>query len=39
MYELCTEKHRNLKTKLAERVAGMDESSAGWEKLNTDFKL
>ncbi|KHN96118.1 Tetratricopeptide-like helical [Metarhizium album ARSEF 1941] len=39
MYELCTEKHRNLKTKLAERVAGMDESPAGWEKLNTDFKL
>ncbi|KAG8417399.1 hypothetical protein J3458_004908 [Metarhizium acridum] len=39
MYELCTEKHRNLKMKLAERVAGMDESPAGWEKLNTDFKL
>ncbi|TWU71770.1 hypothetical protein ED733_002639 [Metarhizium rileyi] len=39
MYELCTDKHRNLKMKLAERVAGMDESPAGWEKLNTDFKL
>lgn len=39
MYELCTEKNRNLKMKLAEHVAGMDESSAGWEKLNADFKL
>jgi hypothetical protein len=39
MYELCTEKNRSLKMSLAERVAGMDESPAGWEKLNTDFKL
>ncbi|KAK2608599.1 hypothetical protein QQS21_002825 [Conoideocrella luteorostrata] len=39
IYELCTEKHRNLKMKLADRVAGMDESPAGWEKMNADFKL
>ncbi|RDA94069.1 hypothetical protein CP533_5295 [Ophiocordyceps camponoti-saundersi (nom. inval.)] len=39
MYELCTDKHRRLKTSLAERVAGMDESPAGWERNNVDFKL
>ncbi|KAM5354497.1 hypothetical protein ACJ41O_001144 [Fusarium nematophilum] len=39
MYELCTEKHRNLKLKLTERVAEMEASPAGWEKMNSDFKL
>lgn len=39
MYELCTEKHRNMKMRLAEKVAGMDESPSGWEKMNADFKL
>ncbi|UPL03361.1 hypothetical protein LCI18_014295 [Fusarium solani-melongenae] len=39
MYELCTEKHRNLKLKLTERIAAMEVSSAGWEKTNSDFKL
>ncbi|RTE81068.1 hypothetical protein BHE90_004427 [Fusarium euwallaceae] len=39
MYELCTEKHRNLKLKLTERAAAMELSSAGWEKTNSDFKL
>ncbi|KAI8717264.1 hypothetical protein NCS52_00801600 [Fusarium sp. LHS14.1] len=39
VYELCTEKHRNMKLKLTERVAAMDVSSAGWEKTNSDFKL
>lgn len=39
MYELCTDKHRNLKTRLVERVARLDESAAGWEKMNADFKL
>lgn len=39
MYELCTERNRNLKLKLTERVAAMDESPAGWEKANVDFKL
>ncbi|KJZ70908.1 hypothetical protein HIM_09701 [Hirsutella minnesotensis 3608] len=39
MYELCTDKHRALKTKLAQKVAALDESPAGWEKMNADFKL
>ncbi|EEU36545.1 uncharacterized protein NECHADRAFT_69870 [Fusarium vanettenii 77-13-4] len=39
VYELCTEKHRNMKLKLTERVAAMEVSSAGWEKTNSDFKL
>ncbi|KAG6007712.1 hypothetical protein E4U21_005673 [Claviceps maximensis] len=39
MYELCTDRHRQLKLKLAERVAEMDESPAGWERINADFKL
>ncbi|PHH83098.1 hypothetical protein CDD83_3063 [Cordyceps sp. RAO-2017] len=39
MYELCTDRHRALKMKLADRVAGMDESPAGWERSNADFKL
>lgn len=39
IYELCTEKNRNLKMKLSERVAAMDESAAGWEKTTADFKL
>ncbi|UNI23839.1 hypothetical protein JDV02_009633 [Purpureocillium takamizusanense] len=39
MYELCTERNRNLKLKLAERVAAMDESPSGWERMNADFKL
>jgi tetratricopeptide (TPR) repeat protein len=39
MYELCTDRSRGLKLKLAERVAGLDETDAGWEKANVDFKL
>lgn len=39
IYELCTEKNRPLKLKLTERVAAMDESPAGWEKTNADFKI
>lgn len=39
MYELCTDKNRNLKTRLAERVAEMDKSPRGWEKTTADFKL
>lgn len=39
MYELCTEKNRNLKIKLTEKVAAMDETVLGWEKTNADFKL
>lgn len=39
MYELCTERAKNLKIRLTERVAAMDESPRGWEKTNADFKL
>lgn len=39
MYELCTEKNRNLKMRLSEKVAAMEESSKGWEKTTADFKL
>ncbi|KAG6026707.1 hypothetical protein E4U41_001195 [Claviceps citrina] len=39
IYELCTDRHRQLKMTLAERVAAMEESPAGWEKTNADFKL
>ncbi|KAF4343913.1 hypothetical protein FBEOM_2148 [Fusarium beomiforme] len=39
MYELCTERHKNLKVRLSERVAGLEGSTAGWEKTNSDFKL
>lgn len=39
MYELCTDKSRTLKAKLAEKVAAMDITTKGWEKSNADFKL
>lgn len=39
MYELCSDKNRVLKMSLAEKVANLDESPAGWEKTNADFKL
>ena len=39
MYELCTERNRNLKMRLVDRVAGMAETSSGWEKTNSSFKL
>ncbi|WZH48222.1 hypothetical protein QYS62_009391 [Fusarium acuminatum] len=39
MYELCTERHKNMKIRLTERVASLEASSAGWEKTNNDFKL
>ena len=39
MYELCTERSQALKVELAERVAKMDETPMGWEKVNADFKL
>lgn len=39
MYELCSDRHRDLKLKLAEKVAGLAEGPAGWEKTNADFKL
>ncbi|KAM0343389.1 hypothetical protein ACHAPU_008569 [Fusarium lateritium] len=39
MYELCTDKSKNMKIRLTERVADMEASTAGWEKTNSDFKL
>ncbi|KAI1136918.1 hypothetical protein F5Y05DRAFT_389465 [Hypoxylon sp. FL0543] len=39
MYELCTDRHKSLKVKLAERVASKPPSQQGWEKTNADFKL
>ncbi|KAI0160946.1 hypothetical protein GGR52DRAFT_562297 [Hypoxylon sp. FL1284] len=39
MYELCTDRHKNLKMRLAERVASQQPTVQGWEKTNADFKL
>ncbi|KAL2267206.1 hypothetical protein VTJ83DRAFT_4483 [Remersonia thermophila] len=39
MYELCTDRPRGLKTRLAEKVALHGDRTAGWEKTNADFKL
>lgn len=39
IYELCTDKSKVLKMGLAERVAALPEGGAGWEKVNSDFKL
>ncbi|KAK7751720.1 hypothetical protein SLS62_006381 [Diatrype stigma] len=39
MYELATDRAKNLKMHLAERVAALEPSAQGWEKTNADFKL
>ncbi|MCJ1473748.1 hypothetical protein MMC13_002399 [Lambiella insularis] len=39
VYELCSEKARGLKMGLAERVAGWEGRSVGWERGMGDFKL
>ncbi|KAI6713076.1 hypothetical protein JHW43_004447 [Diplocarpon mali] len=43
IYELCTDRSRALKIRLAEKVARMQEEeegkNTGWEKVNGDFKL
>lgn len=39
MYELCTDRAKQLKVRLAERVADKGTTSQGWEKTNADFKL
>ncbi|KAI2609392.1 uncharacterized protein GGS25DRAFT_484479 [Hypoxylon fragiforme] len=39
MYELCTDRHKNLKAQLAERVSSKPPTAQGWEKTNADFKL
>ncbi|KAL2881974.1 Obg-like ATPase [Colletotrichum sp. CLE4] len=38
-YELCTERNRNLKVRLVDKVADLEETPKGWEKNNADFKL
>ncbi|KXH33958.1 hypothetical protein CSIM01_02293 [Colletotrichum simmondsii] len=38
-YELCTERNRNLKVRLVDKVADLEETPRGWEKNNADFKL
>ena len=40
IYELCTERNKRiLKLELVDRVAAMDVSEKGWERVNADFKL
>ncbi|KAH8650180.1 hypothetical protein BX600DRAFT_108048 [Xylariales sp. PMI_506] len=39
MFELCTDRAKQLKASLAEQVASMNSTSQGWEKNNADFKL
>ncbi|KAI1149737.1 hypothetical protein F4825DRAFT_463864 [Nemania diffusa] len=40
MYELCSDRAKTLKMRLAERVADIEPGSGGgWEKTNADFKL
>ncbi|KAJ2967152.1 hypothetical protein NUW58_g10509 [Xylaria curta] len=40
MYELCSDRAKTLKMRLAERVADAEpRPGGGWEKTNADFKL
>lgn len=39
MYELCTDRAKQLKMSLAEQVADIGPTVHGWEKTNADFKL
>jgi tetratricopeptide (TPR) repeat protein len=39
VFELCTDRSRNLKVALAEKLASRDGTETGWEKNNADFKL
>lgn len=39
VYELCSERARDMKARLTERVATVRPSSLGWERSTTDFKL
>lgn len=39
IYELCTERARDRKLALANRVAAQDPGPEGWEKTSADFKL
>ncbi|KAF2432336.1 hypothetical protein EJ08DRAFT_695449 [Tothia fuscella] len=39
VFELCTERARDLKTQLIERVTAIEPTGSGWERASTDFKL
>lgn len=40
IYELCTDRSRELKIQLAEQVAALPATArSGWEPTNADFKL
>ncbi|ETS86840.1 hypothetical protein PFICI_00668 [Pestalotiopsis fici W106-1] len=39
MYELCSDRAKQLKMSLAEQVADKEATEHGWEKTNADFKL
>ncbi|KAK7519636.1 uncharacterized protein IWZ02DRAFT_298823 [Phyllosticta citriasiana] len=39
IYELCTERARDRKFELVEKVAAMEPSAMGWERQAADFKL
>jgi tetratricopeptide (TPR) repeat protein len=39
IYELCTERARDMKTRLAERVASRQPTASGWEKASVHFKM
>lgn len=39
IYELCSERARDMKARLIERVAAVKPSSLGWERSAVDFKL
>lgn len=39
IYELCTERSRDKKMELVERLASQAPNETGWEKANVDFKL
>jgi tetratricopeptide (TPR) repeat protein len=39
VYELCSERARDMKARLTERVATVKPSSLGWERSTADFKL
>ena len=39
IFELCTDRAKSLKIELAERLARVEGTEAGWERSNIDFKL
>lgn len=39
MYELCSDRSKDMKLGLAQKIADATETASGWEKSNADFKL